>query len=1110
MAITKTIRVKDHKIVKYDVSADNYYPAEGQYEMNGQDHTVYVDLIPMGGDLTFTIQCVQENATILINGQEMSSISLPGGSSLSWECSCEGYDTQRGTIVNLSPSSPGVASPLIIDLSQTQLTFSIVAIPADSTITINGQTLSQITLPIGSRIDWTVACEGWNSQTGFVESLGADSPGVAAPLVVDLTRQEYSLTVTAQPNTASVTLLYNGVPDTKTGTNTITVPANSVVHVVAAQEGYTTYEQDITVDTPNKAVPVVLVPAYFVFRVNATPANAYIVISDSQGSVDGTGTCVKNVAPNARVRYVVSADTYQTVDQEVTVTSSMTIPVNLTQRMVTVNVVCDYPSGALVKIEDELGNKVEMTGEASMNVPAGSYITYTVSKSGYGTKSQRVQINNSKVIPVYLDATTASLTVNGSPHGATVVITGDGRRVENENTATITVPKNTVCTYTVSLAGYTSISDVVTVRENMVVPVNLGQNNVTLTVISYVASANVTLSWAGGTSTLRGQNSVSVPVGSVVTYTVAAEKYQPESQPVTVNGTQDITVYLKPLYDIEVTSQYPVFGDVTIWVNGLADVKNHYNSVRVVKDTDVMWSVDANGFVSQSDRFLASQDLDLKIDLTQEQLKYNFTVNTSNQNTVVINGEAARTISVRPGTRCNYEVSRIGFNTYTGYYDMGAADYTTPLITLDPVVEYCTLNVTTTPASAKCWLNGQETKTIIVEKNSSVHYKVEKVGWVTEEDDVNVTQDPQSLVVNLRESGMDPLLTVVATPSTASVTIINGETRDTKTGSNSMQVPYGTSLSYLVTCLGYLDKGESNIVMTESITRHVDLEQASPTTCVITLVPSSPANATCYINGIQTRQATVPIGSTVQWRATHPDFVEGTGSFTATGDTTVPIQLTRLYTITVTATPRDSYVSLWRNGAIQSIQEGYNTLRAPAGSTIRMDVERDGYNPWSETIVSLSENVTRDIELNPMQVKYRFTVAPTPSDATVYIGGFESSTKYVDVHPGTVVNFAVQKTGYNSVEGQYYMQDFNHTEYVTLTEAVGPSCTLTVVPIPSSAKVYINGILKDVGMRYVEVPQGTTVHITIVKIGFETYDEDYVVTQTETLTIPLNEEIPIT
>ena len=1109
MPITKTLRVKDHSLVKYDVTAENYYPANGQYIMDGDDHTEYVNLVPIGGDLTFVIQCVQENAVIKINGQEISTISLPGGSTISWEVSAEGFDTQRGVIVDLNPTSPGVASPLIIDLSLTQLTFTIVAIPADSIVTINGETRSQAILPIGSRVEWVASCEGWTSQNGEVPVLAADSPGVASPLQVDLTRQDYTLTVNAQPETASVSLTYNGITDTKTGVNSVTVQAGGVVHVLVQNTGYTTFEQDVVVDTPNKALPVVLVPDYYVFRINATPEGAYIVITENGESVDGTTTCEKNVAPGASVRYQVTKEGFSSVDQTVTVNQNTTLPVNLSARTVSLYVYCGYPTtGATVRITDERGNSIENAQEAFMSVPYGTYCTYSVSAPGFSTKGQTIQVTGNISQPVYLDANTATLTVVGYPSGSTIVIAGGGQRAEGTDRAQLTVTKSTLCSYTVSHAGYDSISDSYTVNSDVTIPVNLAIGSCTFRVISYVANANVTLSWTGGTSTQMGQNSVQVPSGSRVTYTVACQGYQTEEDTITVLADRDLTVYLKQMFNVQITALFPSWATVTIWKNGMPSVEDHFNMTTAVEGTDIKWAVDADGFVSQEDRFNITHDVILGINLTQQQIKYRFTVNTSESNTVIINGQATNSIEVYPGTRCNYEVSREGYNTYTGYYDMGAANYTTPLITLTPIVQYCTLNVTTTPGNCTIWLNGTKQSSIIVEKGSSVHYKVEKLGFVTQENDVVVNQNPQTLDIHLVEAQFEPTLTVVPVPSTASVTIINGSVRDTKTGTNSMQVPMNTPLSYVVSLAGYLDKGEENLVMTENVVRQVELQRAEPTTCTITLVPSDPANAVCYINGVQTRSSVVPIGSTVTWRAEHPDYVTGEGSLVAQGDTTIPIQLVRLYNVTVTATPRDSYVSLWINGALQSITQGYNTMRAPAGSLIRWDVERDDYYPKSETIERLSSDINRDVTLDQIQIKYRFTIVPTPSDSDVYIGDVERT--YVDVHPGTVLNWRVQRENYITQQGQYQIQTSNYTLPVTLEPIPATTCRLTINPIPPSARVRLDGVLKEVGFAYVDVPQNTSVHVNIQKLGYITYDDDILVTQVEqTETIALQEENPI-
>ena len=129
------------------------------------------------------------------------------------------------------------------------------------------------------------------------------------------------------------------------------------------------------------------------------------------------------------------------------------------------------------------------------------------------------------------------LTISPSATGATVSFTASTKVVMGNS---VWVPAGTSVTYTVSAPGYDTATGTVTVNDFMSVSVEL---MVTLTISPTPSDATVTLI---ATGYLQSGNSITVPYGTTVTYTVSATGYVTRTASMMMTSTQTAEIELEP------------------------------------------------------------------------------------------------------------------------------------------------------------------------------------------------------------------------------------------------------------------------------------------------------------------------------------------------------------------------------------------------------------------------------------------------------------------------------------------------------------------------------------------------------------------------------------
>ena len=259
---TRSVSVKEGDNVVWSVERRGYVSQSGTYTMGGEDHTETVTLVKE--QYTFSIVATPADATVTINGEVRSSITADFETVITWSVVREGYTSQSGTYVLVENHSETVS--LVIN----QYTFSIVATPADATVTINGEVRSSITADYGTSITWEVSKEGYTTQSN-TETLTGDTTRN-----VTLTEVQYTFTIVPTP--ADATVMINGEVR-----SSITADYGTSITWEVSKEGYTTQSntETLTGDTTRN---ITLTVVQYTFTIVPTPADATVMINGVQQS----------------------------------------------------------------------------------------------------------------------------------------------------------------------------------------------------------------------------------------------------------------------------------------------------------------------------------------------------------------------------------------------------------------------------------------------------------------------------------------------------------------------------------------------------------------------------------------------------------------------------------------------------------------------------------------------------------------------------------------------------------------------------------------------------------------------------------------------------------
>lgn len=245
-----SITVKSGELVTIKVTADGYIPLN-EVTCVHWDQTIDVVLdkspvtpVPEPEHCTFTITPVPSNATVMIDGQQRTSVTVEKGTQVSWSVTASGYKSQSGTYtvnsdytmtVTLQEDTP---APVMC-------TLTVSVTPADAVVKIDGVQRSSITVEQGTRVHVTAEKSGY--RTGSADITVNE---VSQSYNMELEEIVYcTLTVTHTPEEASCSI-------NEEYRDSITVEKGTKVLVLITCTGYKEYREYVTVDEPDQTLHV--------------------------------------------------------------------------------------------------------------------------------------------------------------------------------------------------------------------------------------------------------------------------------------------------------------------------------------------------------------------------------------------------------------------------------------------------------------------------------------------------------------------------------------------------------------------------------------------------------------------------------------------------------------------------------------------------------------------------------------------------------------------------------------------------------------------------------------------------------------------------------------
>ena len=279
-----------------------------------------------------------------------------------------------------------------------------------------------------------------------------------------------------------------------------------------------------------------------------------------------------------------------------------------------------------------------------------------------------------------------------------------------------------------------------------------------------------------------------------------------------------------------------------------------------------------------------------------------------------------------------------------------------------------------------------------------------------------------------------------------------------------------------------------------------DKLESKPTTkyYTITVIPT-PSNATVYIDGIQRTSLEVIDGKEVSVEVTAVGYKPYRKRFVVNKDITITPKLVKIpeetTTLTINTVPEGCTVKI--DGLVR------NSITVAKGTSVLWEVSKEGYSTKGgreEVNDTHSITVTLD-SLDPNKVTFTINVI-SPTNAVVTINGNETNSVVVD--KGSEVSWSVEAPHCTPQSGTQVVNE-NTTKNITLLpEKV--TLTVEVNPMPGAPSLKPVVTLNGTVGNSITVDSNTSVHIKVTSAISKDYEEDYVVTSTETKRITVVSE----
>lgn len=468
----------------------------------------------------------------------------------------------------------------------------------------------------------------------------------------------------------------------------------------------------------------------------------------------------------------------------------------------------------------------------SITTNYGTDVTWRVEKAGYvpSTGLHVIKKDLTKYIilenETYSDPKYCTFIVKSNPEDAIIQLEAAEHNPiigSNKDGVGIQVLAGTKVRYTISKDGYFTTTETVLVTTDDTITVDLERiplPTYTLTINPTPVDATVILEADGYE---QEDNSITVEIGTDVTYTVSEEHYVTQSDMVVLTGDKILNTDLQIAnYTIDI-NPIPLDATVILEANGYTQ---EGNSITVPYNTEVTYSVSKEQYGTISNTIIATEDASLFIELVREPVT--LTVNPIPNDAYVTLRAAGYTqvgnsIAVAPGTEVTCIVSKAGYISTSRTVTVNA----TGTITIELEVARYTLTVDPTPSDAIVTLSAQSGtqsgNSITVDAGTEVTYSVSKTGYIPQNNlRITVMQD-QTLPIVLDD--LIYTLTINPTPADAMVTIrVPGTTPTINSGTTSVQAREGTEIEYVVEKIDY-EPVTDTVILDNNTTLNVTLQQ---------------------------------------------------------------------------------------------------------------------------------------------------------------------------------------------------------------------------------------------------------------------------------------------
>lgn len=271
-----------------------------------------------------------------------------------------------------------------------------------------------------------------------------------------------------------------------------------------------------------------------------------------------------------------------------------------------------------------------------------------------------------------------------------------------------------------------------------------------------------------------------------------------------------------------------------------------------------------------------------------------------------------------------------------------------------------------------------------------------------------------------------------------------------------------------------------------------DKLESTPTTkyYTITVIPT-PSNATVYIDGVQRTSLEVIEGKEVSVEVTAAGYEPYRNRFVINKDTTITPKLVKIpeetATLTINTIPEGCTVKI--DGLVR------NSITVAKGTSVLWEVSKEGYSTkGGREVVDTTHSITVTLDaVAPDKVTFTINVI-SPTNAVVTINGNKTNSVVVD--KGSEVSWSVEAPHCITQSGTQVVNE-NTTKNITLlSEKV--TLTVEVNPMPGAPSLKPVVTLNGTVGNSITVDSNTSVHIKVTSAISKDYEEDYLVTSTET------------